>query len=107
MFLADLTVLWLIISVWAKSSENSYLREFSAQVSQIVFLADLTVWRPITNVWAKLNENSYLREFSAQVSLNVFLADLTVLSLLQLYELKLQKSDISVSSVHKYHKSCY
>ena len=27
-------------------------------------------------------------------------------SLLQLYELKLQKSHISVSSVHKYHKSC-
>ena len=25
-------------------SENSYLREFSAQVSQIVFLAELTVF---------------------------------------------------------------
>ena len=34
-------------------SQNSYLREFCAQVSQIVFLADLTVLRLITTVWAK------------------------------------------------------
>ena len=27
--------------------------------------------------------------------------------LLQVYELKLQKSHISASSVHKYHKSCF
>ena len=33
--------------------ENSYLRKFCAQVSQIVFLADLTVLRLITTVWAK------------------------------------------------------
>ena len=59
-------------------SENSYLREFSAQVSQIVFLADLTVWWLITTVSAKMSENSYLLKFSAQVSQIVFLADLTV-----------------------------
>ena len=40
MFLADLTVLRLIATVWTKFSQNSYLREFCAQVSQIVFLAD-------------------------------------------------------------------
>ena len=34
-------------------SENSYLREFCAQVSQIVFLADLTVLRIVSTVWAK------------------------------------------------------
>ena len=34
-------------------SENSYHREFSAEVSQIVFLVDLTVLRLITIVWAK------------------------------------------------------
>ena len=34
-------------------SENSYYREFSAEVSQIVFLVDLTVLRLITTVWAK------------------------------------------------------
>ena len=34
-------------------AENSYLREFIAQVSQIVFLADLTVLQVITTVWTK------------------------------------------------------
>ena len=47
-FLADLTVLRLIATVWEKMSENSYLRKSCAQVSQIVFLADLTVLRLIT-----------------------------------------------------------
>ena len=46
-------------------SENSYLRDFSAQVSQIVFLAYLTVVRFITNVWVEILENSYLCNFSA------------------------------------------
>ena len=58
-------------------SENSYLRKFSAQVSQIVFLAKLTVSRLITTVWGELSENSFFREFSAQVSQSVFLAYLT------------------------------
>ena len=55
-------------------SENSYLREFSAQVSLMVFLAYLTVLRLITTVWQEISENSYLRDFSAQVSQIVFLA---------------------------------
>ena len=53
-------------------SENSYLHEFSAQVSQIVFLADLTVLRVITTVWAKMSENPYFGEFSAWVSQILF-----------------------------------
>ena len=40
----------LITAVWTKMSQNSYLREFCAQVSQLVFLADLTVLRLITTV---------------------------------------------------------
>ena len=63
-------------------TENSFLCEFHAQVSQIVFLADLTVLRLITTVWAKMWEDSYLREFIAQVSQLVFLADLTVLRII-------------------------
>ena len=43
----------VITTVWAKMSENSYLHEFCAQVSQIVFLADLTVLRTISTVWEK------------------------------------------------------
>ena len=58
--------------------QNSYLREFSVQVSQIVLFADFTVLRLITTVWVKMSQSSYLNEFYAQVSQNVFLADLTV-----------------------------
>ena len=43
----------VITTVWAKVWEDSYLREFCAQKSQIVFLADLTVLRIITTVWEK------------------------------------------------------
>ena len=81
-FLADLTVLQLIRTVWAKISQNSYLLGFCAQVSKIVFLADLTVLRLITTVWAKVSQNSYLRKFCAQVSQIVFLAEFTVLRLI-------------------------
>ena len=45
-------------------SENSYLRHFSAQVSQIVILKNLTVLRLITTVRPEMSENSYLRHFS-------------------------------------------
>ena len=51
-------------------SENSYLRHFSAQVSQIVFYDLLPL--------PKMSENSYLHGF-AQVSQIVFFAFLTVL----------------------------
>ena len=55
-------------------SQNSYLRDFCAQVPNIVFLADLTVLRLFTTVWAKMSQNSYLREFCALKSTIVFLA---------------------------------
>ena len=53
-------------------SENSYLRDFSAQVSQIVFIAYLTVLRLITTVWPEVLEtgisaisvNKYHKSFS-------------------------------------------
>ena len=44
-----LTFIWsfyaLLTTVWTEMSENSYIRHFSAQVSQIVFLSYLTVLR--------------------------------------------------------------
>ena len=55
-------------------SENSYHRDFSAQISQIVFLAYLTVLRLITILWPEISKNSYLRDFIQQVSQIVFLA---------------------------------
>ena len=43
-----------VISIlWAKMSQNSYLHEFCAQVSQIVFLADLTVLQLIYKCMSK------------------------------------------------------
>ena len=50
-------------------------------------------------------ENSYLLHFSAQLSQIMFLAYLTVFVLLQLYDLKCQKTHIFAILVHKYHKS--
>ena len=38
-------------------SENSYLRQISEQVSQIVFLFYLTVLRLITNIRPEISEN--------------------------------------------------
>ena len=55
-FLADLIFLRFITTVWAKMSQNSYLRKFCEQVSQIVFLADLTVLQLITTLWAKMSK---------------------------------------------------
>ena len=63
-------------------SENSYLRHFSAQESQIVFLAYLTVLRLNKTVWPEMSENSYLHYFSAQVTQIVFFSYLTVLGLI-------------------------
>ena len=59
-------------------SENLYICDFNAQVSQIVFLYYLTVLRLITTLKLENSENWYLRHFSAQVSQIVFLAYLNV-----------------------------
>ena len=47
-------------------SRDSYLREFCAQVSEIVFQADFTVLSHIRTVSWKMSQNSYLREFCAK-----------------------------------------
>ena len=62
---AHLTVLQLITTVWAITSEISNLQEFSAQERQIVLSAHLIVLRIITTVSAKFSKISYLREFKA------------------------------------------
>ena len=81
-FLADLTVLRLVTTVWAKMWQISNLRKYCAKVSEIAFLAELTVLRLIPTVWTKMSQNSYLREFCAQVWQIVFWVDLTVLQLI-------------------------
>ena len=60
----------LLQHVWLKKSENSYLRHFSAQVSQIVFLAYLTILRFITTVWLEMLENSHLHHFRCTSIIN-------------------------------------
>ena len=47
-----------------------------------------------------MSKNSYLHIFRAQVSQSVFLAYLTDFELLQLYDLKCQKTHISAISAH-------
>ena len=86
---ADLTVLVITI-VWTKTSKMSYIREFSVEVSQIVFSAHLTVLRRLINKYHK----------SCSQLIWPFYG------LLELHAVKLQKSNISVSSEQKYHKSC-
>ena len=70
----------LITTIWLEMSENSYFRDFSAQVSHIVFFSLFDRFYGFsTTVWPEMSENSYLRHFSAQVSQIVFLAYLTAL----------------------------
>ena len=52
-----------------------------------------------------MTENTYLRDFSAQVSQFFFYLIGPFYGLLQLYDMKCQKTHISAISVHKYHKS--
>ena len=83
-------------------SKNSYLRHFSAQVSQIVYIAYLTILCLITTVWPEMSKNSYLLHFSAQLSQIMFLAIWPFYVLLQLYDLKCQKTHIFATSIHRY-----
>ena len=99
-------VLRLITIVRAKMSQNSYLREYCAQVSQIVFLADFTVLGLFTTAWGKLSQNSFLHEFCAQVSQIVFVADLIVLRLFTTVWAKMSQNSYLREFVHNYHKSC-
>ena len=55
-------------------SEISYLRHFSAQVSQMVFLAYLTVLRLITTIWVEKAENSSLLPFQCTSITNCVLS---------------------------------
>ena len=78
-----MTVLGLFPTAWSKSSKISYLREFSAQVSQIVFLPHLTLFYGyFITKWRKASKILYLNKFTAQVSQIVFWARLTVLRLI-------------------------
>ena len=61
----------------------------------------------LTTVWGKSSKIFLLWEFSQQVSQVVFWAHLTVLGLTPTFEVKLKKSHIFASSVHRYHKSYF
>ena len=75
-FLADLTVLQLITTVWAKMSQNSCLGEFCAQASQIRVPSWFDRFTAYYNCMRK-NVKKLISPL-AQVSQNVFLADLNV-----------------------------
>ena len=87
-------------------SENSYLRHFTAQVSQIVFLR---LFDCFTTFYNCMNWNCQKTHISA-ISVHKYHKSCSYLiwpfyGLLQLYDLKCQKTHISAISVHKYHKS--
>ena len=106
-FLAYLTVLRLITTVWPEMSENSNFREFSAQVSQIEFLAYLTVLQAYYNCMSGNLRTLVATRFQCTSITNCILRLFDgFTSLLQLYEWKSQKTPISATSMHKYHKSC-
>ena len=67
-------------------SENSFLCEFHAQVSQIVLLVDLTILHLITTVRAKMSENSYLQSLLLKYHKSCSLLIWPFYSLLLLYE---------------------
>ena len=67
-----LTVLRLITTVWGKTSKISYLREFSAQVSQIGVLSSFDRFRAYSNCMRLNFKKSHISMFTAQVSQIVF-----------------------------------
>ena len=89
-------------------SENSYLREFSAQVSQIVSLSLFHRFTSYYNcmTWNVRNLIS-LASSVHKYHKSLLSAYLTVLRLLQLYDLKCQKTHVFAIWVHKYHKSLF
>ena len=72
----------LITTVWVEVSENSYFRDFNAQISQIGFLAYLIVFTAYYPCMIWLSGNSYFQYFNAQVSRIEFLAYFTALTLI-------------------------
>ena len=87
-------------------SQNSYLREFCAQVEKIVFLADLTVLRLIRILWAKMSQTHISASSVHKFHRSCLKLIWPLCGLLELYEQKGHKTHISASFVHKYHKSC-
>ena len=88
-------------------SENSYLRDFSAQVSQILFLAYLNAYRLLQQY--ELNSRK-TRIFS--ISVHKYHSSCSQLlwpfyGFLLQYDVKWQITHISANSVHKYHKSFF
>ena len=99
-FFVYLTVLRLITSVWPELSEISHLHHLSAQVSQSR-CSSKPIWpvlRFITTVWLEMSENSYLPPLQCtSITIRVLRLFDRFTALLQLYNLKCQKTHISAT----------
>ena len=97
----------LLQQLWGKTSLISYLRDFSAQVLEIVFSAHFNRFPASYNCMSEKFKNLHISGSSVH-KCHKSCSELIwpFYGLLQLYEEKLQKSHISMSSLHKYHKSC-
>ena len=88
-------------------TQKSYLRHFNAQVSQIVFLAYLTALKAYYNYISWNLRKLVSPWFQCRSITNRVLSFFDRFAvLLQLYDLKCQKTHLCAISVHKYHKSC-
>ena len=99
-------------------SENSYLRQFSAQVSQSAFLAYLTVLQPYDLIGQKTHTTYYncmtwnVRKLISppfqrkSISNCVFRFFHPLRACYNIMTLNFLKTLISTILVHKYHKSC-
>ena len=107
MFSAHLTVLRFITTVWAKTSKIPNLHEFHAEVSEIVFSAILIILRLFHNFISSNSKNLMSPcVWCTSITNRVLSSNNRFTALLQLHKQKLQRCHISLSSVHKYDKSC-
>ena len=81
-FLSLITVLQFITAVWVEISENSYLRDLSAEVSRISFLILFDCFTAYYKCKTWNIRKLIFPDLSTQVSQIVFLAYLTVLRLI-------------------------
>ena len=87
--------------------ENSYLRDFSAQVSQSLFLAYLTALPFIKLIELQSQKTRVSAVSGHKYHKSCFQLFWPFYGLLLQYDLKWQKIQISAVSVHKYHKSFF
>ena len=88
-------------------SENSYIRDFSAQVSQIVFFGLFDRFTTFSNCMTWNVRKLILPRFQwTSITNRVFRLFHPLMAYYNIMTLNFLKTHISAISVHKYHKAC-